>query len=170
MVSDEESYDNLASEELNGWTTEEATNFKIDEMKTAKREWKKKIKRNNKIYQTLHEIDSILREEDVKLRFQVSGGDYNEKTFQDSGISELTLRIANRTAGIRDIENNFFQSIKKDKLTRVKNTPIRFEIEDSYDETVRIIEEDFSNIELEIPTIESFFTTRIEEKMDSMEE
>jgi hypothetical protein len=164
MVSDEESENDLESEKLEGWATEESTDYKVNEMKTAKVNWIRKIRDNSRIYQTLHQIDGILRKNSVNLRFQVSEHKYSEKTFNMREISELTLRITDGVTKIRKVDNHFFQNIRSNGLTRVKDTPLRFEIGGAYGESVRIFDEDFSNIRLEIPTMQSFFNTRIEEE------
>lgn len=164
MVSDKESEDNLESEKLEGWATEESTDYKEKEMKTAKTNWIRKIRHNSRIYQTLHQIDGILHKNNVNLRFQVSEDRYSKKTFNMSEISDLTLRITNSVTKIRNVDNHFFQNIRDNGLTRVEDTPVKFEIGSAYGESVRIFDEDFSNIKLEIPTMKSFFNTRIEEE------
>lgn len=160
---------NLESSELKGWKIEESTDYKIEEMQTAKENWNKKINRREDILQTLHEIDSIMNKNNKELRLQISGEDYNSKTFQESEISELTLRLTDSLRELRKIQNYFFQNIEENKKTRIKNTPVMFEINPSYDETIEILSEQFDNIIIELPTMQSFFTTRINEKEEHLD-
>lgn len=168
MGSKENSH-NLDSEEVKGWSISDSTEYKLDEMERAKKNWEEKIRREHDILETLSEIDSILSINNTELTFQVSSDDYNQETFEDSGVSEITLRIADSIEDLRDVENNFFQNIQQGNRTRLKNSKIVFEVENPYDESVEIFSEEFSNIDLEIPTMESFFKTRISSKMEDVE-
>lgn len=170
MGSDEDSHEHLSPEELRGWTIENSTEYKVDQMNTARRNWEEKLKSHNDIFKTLSEIDGILRASGKTLRFQISGHDYKEKTFAESQISELVVRICDSIQELRNIQNNFFQNISEDNQTRVENTSVIFEVDDAYDEGVEILTEEFSNIVLEIPTMASFFTTRIRDRMENSDD
>lgn len=146
--------------------------YKRMESNRLKDTWERILSVDPRLKDPLTEIDSILADNDYPIEAHIGGEGYVDVADGEEETPDtLHLRIDEEPETLqRKVDNHFFQNMTEPgKLYHVQNTPLAFEVNDLFPESIPL-DTDTDYLDVHVPTKQAFYETSYQEAMESYRE
>ncbi|EGQ42985.1 MAG: hypothetical protein J07AB43_09740 [Candidatus Nanosalina sp. J07AB43] len=150
-------------------TSVDPSRFKQMESNRLKGNWERILMTKPELINPISEIDSILADNDYPVEAHVGGEEYLDVSDGEKPApGTLHLRISDSPDVLEaNINNHFFQNMReRETLYHVENTPLAFEINDLFSESIPL-ETDTEYLQIRVPTKQAFFETSYQDAIES---
>lgn len=143
--------------------------FKQMESNRLKETWERILTTEPEIRSPISEIDSILADNNYPIEAHIAGEEYLKVSDGEKPIPEtLHMRISDTSDDLKtNIDNHFFRNMSEsEKLYHVDGTPLAFEINDLFPESIPL-DTDTEYLNIRVPTKQTFFETSYQEALET---
>jgi hypothetical protein len=143
--------------------------FKQMESNRLKGTWEEILRTEPEIRGPVSEIDSILADNNYPIEAHISGEEYLKVSDGEKPIPDtLHMRISDTSDDLKtNIDNHFFRNMSEsEKLYHVDGTPLAFEINDLFPESIPL-DTDTEYLNIRVPTKQAFFEASYQEALET---